>query len=161
TPQLVGAESPAGPTYNADEPLPAKIALPSMPVPEGGLANKNEVKGIMDEIDTIPPVKPSDEATTRLKVEALPPFSAKVLADYRPDTGKGPLREAVRKAIQALEKQSKTFPDSFQVPGGNEAEFKKRILEVQRGPAIAERQLKDALDEMKEASKDRKNEKSK
>jgi hypothetical protein len=171
TPRLTGNAPANDGTYDPQESLPPAVALKRPPAPNGGVAGKALIDGILKETEVIPPVKTS---TARLEYETLPPFSAKTMEAYKPDydsladlrkeirakPDKYPLRKAVLDAADVLQKHQKSFPESY--PGGpTSAQKKAMILREQEEPARIIAELTEALEELREAGKQRAKEESK
>jgi hypothetical protein len=162
--RLTGIEAPGGAPYNRGEPLPPVLVVRAPALLDGGPASDAEVRSILQQIE-VPPSKKSREDAFRLRVETTPRFAAKALAPYRDDSDT-PLRRAVLKTVAVLrnDKVSRAFPDEFLVPNGDEAAFKQKILQLQKspdGPARAQLQLMEALEELRQAGEERDKEPSK
>jgi hypothetical protein len=93
-PHVAGKEATEGAPYDKDQPPPpeAKNLIAS-----GASSKENAqiIKGVLDEI-SLPPIKPAvgSGGDQPLKVENLPPFDAKTMANYGP--ADSPLREKIR-----------------------------------------------------------------
>jgi hypothetical protein len=170
TPRQSGEEKPGGASYEPHEPLPNRLEIPTPPPPGGAAAPLDVVRAILREtVEAIPPVKIARDGSDRLKAESLPPFSAKLLEAYRPDyaslgelekriaadPAKYPLHKAVLHAADLLKSQTDKKATFTLELRSNTPAVKKAILENQRNPARIIFELKEALDELKEAGKDR------
>ncbi len=163
TPRLSGQEPAEGTPYNPQELLPAKLAVSPPPAPAGGVANPSDIQSLLREID-LPPLRPGLEDP--FKIETLP-FSAEVLADYRPDytslqelhaqdangNAKFPLRAAVLDVIELLQRSGKIGLREKLSKGGNPTKVKEEILKEQMQPARMIGELTEALDKLQEAGK--------
>jgi hypothetical protein len=164
TPRLVGQEPAEGAPYDPKEPLPARLIV-SPPTPlADNRASPSDVQGILQEID-LPPLRPGQGDVASLKLEALLPFAANVLEAYRPDyssveairaePAKYPLRVAVLEVLDLLRKAGQSpLREKFR-GGGNPDRIKKEILKEQEQPARLTRELKEALDLLEEAGRQR------
>lgn len=151
-------------------------------LPDGAgakFANRAIVQGILDEMNLIPPAKPSQRQTGRLVIDKLPPFAVADLEPYKPDY-KGlkdlqamvkakpeqyALRGAILNAATALE-QSFRFSLKEHLTGapgatGVSDALKKQILAEQKAPAKVVFQLEMALAELMAAGEKRSDETSK
>jgi uncharacterized caspase-like protein len=166
-PRLVGKDPTGDSHYDPEEPPPEPVRLAEPPEPAGGIAGRALVQGILRETDDIPPVK---ETASPPQYETLPTFSAKALAEYRPDyasldelkkeSAKYPLRKAVLETMGLLGKHKKSFIEIY--PGGPaNAQEKAKILQEQEDPATINAELREQLDELQEAGKMRDQEPSK
>jgi RNA polymerase sigma factor (sigma-70 family) len=152
TPFVAGLEAAGGAAPDPREPLPARLTALEYPREERDFANLATVLAILDETDIIPPAKPVPAELARLKPGALPLFSSRILANYRADDKGTPLREAVHKAITVMKKHSKSFPDQFLVPVGDEDQFRAHIVRIQKDVALALLELQEAMEELTAAS---------
>jgi hypothetical protein len=162
TPALTGQAPADGPAYDPKAPPPPKVVV-QVPPPPGGAAAKEQVKLILEEID-VPPIRQGQGANGSFELEALLPFSAKALEEYRPDynsmaqlvaevkaTGgegsKYPLRKAVLDAVKVLREAKLSLQETF--AGGSNEKVKALILEEQRKPARAILELDEVLDKLR------------
>jgi hypothetical protein len=150
TPRLVGEETGTA-SYDPKESPPAPLVIQPPPLPDGSAsADQRLVAEILRQIDVIPPLKDPKEGVHYLNSDALPPFSAAVMEQYRDDPN-SPLRAAVQKAILALSKQQAFLRDEHRGEG-DDAQIKKRILDFQKKEvAPVESELNDALEELQKA----------
>ncbi|MCS6852334.1 MAG: hypothetical protein NZ700_14310 [Gemmataceae bacterium] len=157
TMRLTGTEAPSASAFDPLQPPPPPLVPPEVPVPEGGLANLEDVRQLLDQID-LPPLRPSFDQGGTLRAEAMPPLSRRVLAAYATEADT-PLRRATQAAIEVLRRRSAAFPDTFAVPVGEENRFKQMIADIQKdrmkGPAVAQLELEEALQALEEAGKQR------
>jgi hypothetical protein len=156
TPRLSGQALVSSGAYNPAEPLPEPLVIKMPPPPPGGAADRELVQAILRETDA----KMTREGSLPLRVDALPPFDAKRLADYTDDGVRTPFREEILKVTALLQKHQQTFKEDFR-GNGNDATIKKIILERQQKPARAFAELMDELETLKEVGAERKKEKSK
>jgi hypothetical protein len=162
TSRLSGQETEGGAAYNATLPPAVRIVL-DVPPPTGeDVAPLAEISSILAEID-VPPLRVTPEGMA-MRAESMPPFSAKLLAQYKDDGGQTPLRAAVAKARKTLHEQlkGKHLREEWQMIGdenGHKA-FVKDYQEKEVAKTI--RELEEARDELRAAGKEgRKEEKSK
>lgn len=158
TPRLTGEAPAAAVPYDPHEPMPAKVAIQLPPAPDGDAASREMVQKILDQIDA----QMAKEGEQPLRVEALPVFSAKRLAEYNDDGAMTPFREEILKTAQLLKKHAKTFKEDFRgQANGNDAALKALILERQKEPARAFNELQEQLEALQQAGEQRAEEKSK
>jgi hypothetical protein len=120
-----------------------------------------QVASILKEID-VPPLKLTHEDMV-IHAESMPPFSAKLLDQYTSDGEMTPFREAVEKARKTLHAQlkGKRLREEWQLMG-EENNHKKFVEEYQKKEvASTMRELEEALEDLQQAGKERKEEKSK
>jgi hypothetical protein len=161
TSRLSGKEAEGGAAYDPKQQPAAKFAV-IVPPPAGeDTASLEEVRSIMKQI-AVPPLKRTSDDML-LQPEAMPPFSAKLLAEYKDDGMKSPLRDAVEKAHRTLNEQLKRLDEEWSLKGRNEANYKTYVQDYQKQEvARTMRELEEALDDLRAAGKEgRKNEKSK
>lgn len=149
SPRLAGEEPSGGAVFNAEEPLPPRLAIKLPPAPTGGAVPADLVEAVFRETGA----ETGREGESPLRAALLPAFSAKVMAPYRDDRVPPALREAIARAHRLLVKYGKTFEEEFRGREDNAA-VKKRILAQQREPARALAELKDALEVLDAACKD-------
>jgi hypothetical protein len=177
TPRLTGKEPAKGAAYDPDAELPPPVVIKPPPGLKGGTARREEVQGILDEIETIPHAQGTLAlGVGRLKFEALPPFSARKMEAYKADyrslkeldqrlaanPKKFALIRAVRQATKDLEQTAEAFPltqngRAVPVP----AQEKARIIKYQGsvvGAAIG--RLDEAFQAMLKVGEKRDQEKS-
>jgi hypothetical protein len=173
TPRLAGREADGGATYNPDEPPAQVVSIRPAPVPGGDVAGAALVRQIVDEMLQVPPPRvgrPGVQDAFNLKI--LPPFPARSLEPYRADSSKSwlefenkaeeyPLRAAVVRTVKALQKNAHTFAMKEYFAGATSTAVKKAVLKEQAAPGKAILFLKEALEDLEAAGKDRKKEKSK
>jgi hypothetical protein len=173
-PQLSGIEPDEGVAYDPDAPLPARIEIPGPPAPEGGMAKRQEIRGILREID-LPPIRLAREETALLEIETLIPFAAKRMDRYRADYSslkevelhrdKFPLRVAVLDTVKLLNDKFNPRSAAFILRdafgGGSSERLKKQIMDEQRGPAELLAELREALERLEKLEKKRDEEESK
>jgi hypothetical protein len=192
TARLVGREPSSGAAYNPQEPLPARLELPQpTSLSAGGLPDPKMVEAIFTEV-AVPPLKlPRDQARVSetpdqlaVRLAAIFPFGAEALEPYAADykdlrevmsqPRKFPLRVAVVKAVEALDRQgrlnrvrlgdkeetSDRLIEEFR--GRTNDQVKKSLTESQqRGPARMLVELEDVLEEMRKVGAKRAEELSK
>jgi hypothetical protein len=172
TPRLSGLEPAEGAPYDRNEAAPPTVAVALPPQPPGGTVPQAEIRSILGEID-VPPIKRENTETAPIQMEALIPFSAKVMEPYRADYSsletikaspdKYPLRIEILKVVKLLETTFERDNPAFTLidffPGGKSDKIKADIEQKQRGPAAVERKLRMALQELErvreEQGKDR------
>jgi hypothetical protein len=135
-----------------------------------------EVESIVTEINAVPASGLTGARKPALDLKALPPFSAKVLADYRADYAspedldrqlraspeRFKLRQAVRSATAVLQENSVKFKMRTRFAGATTtAAVKKLILQEQTSPAKSILFLQEALEELRQVEAQRGQEKSK
>jgi hypothetical protein len=171
TPRLTGQEAKSGADYDPNEPAPPPVVIQRPAVAGGSEASPREVKKILDEI-VLPPIKLARTESAPLPLEALVPFSAKVMEEYQADyasirevlkiEGKRkqyPLRAAVVDAVDLLRKYGKT-PLMELFRGKSNDQVKAAILQTQREPARVINELQEGLDLLRKAGETRDEEKS-
>lgn len=162
TSRLSGKETEGGAAYDSTRPPAAKITFEA-PRPGGeDVAPLAEVGSILAEID-VPPIRLTREDMV-MRAESMPPFSAKVLADYKSDDAKTAFRDAVEKARKTLQEQlkGKQLREEWQMIGDENRHkaFVKDYQEKEVAKTIL--QLEEALVDLRAAGKEgRKDEKSK
>lgn len=170
---FVAGSTPAnGAPYDPSEPLPPIVRI-EPPMLSGGAAGRAVVKSILDEINSAPPPRVNRARPTgRLRFGALPPFPADVLANYQADgytdemefvkeKDKFPLRCAIVKAKQIMQKNANTFRMKEYFDGPNNDRLKKQALNEEKKPGLSLFELEEALDEFMTAEKYVKKETSK
>jgi len=176
--RLTGTAPERGASYDPKEGFPDPLALKPPAPPDGKAAGVAQIQSILDEINTIPPVRmsvPSGDAT--LRIANLPIFSAKDLEGYKADyhtkreldemikinPDKYVLRQAVLDAAQALRDNAKfTMEESLTSSGGPiSPALKKQFLQKQKEPGLAIFELERALGKLQDAGKERDKEPSK
>jgi len=162
TSRLSGKETEGGAAYDSTQPPAAKITFEA-PRPSGeDVAPVAEVRSILAEID-VPPIRLARDDMA-MRADAMPPFSAKLLVEYKSDAAKTPFRDAVEKARKTLHQQlkGKRLREEWQMIGdenGHKA-FVKDYQEKEVAKTI--RELEEALEDLRAAGKEgRKEEKSK
>jgi hypothetical protein len=154
SPLLVGHEAKGGAAYDPKEPLPPRMTIPAFPPRGPGYAGLLDLESILNELDGLPPVKSGPEEGWRLRAENLPAFSAKVLAEYKPDIEPTHFRKAILKATELLRKHARTsFPDRIPVPVNDDNQLRAQLVQIQRkqGPILIE--LEEALDALADAGR--------
>lgn len=148
--RLSGSEPKEGAPYDPAEPLPAALVVKVPASFDGGVVPESEIERILSEID-VPPLKLTADNQPRLSAANLPRFAKKVMNPYLVDEDT-PLKAAVLQAVRVLRDTMRisamAFPTELLV-GGNENQFKERILAIQKdknGPAFAQLQLTEALE---------------
>jgi hypothetical protein len=173
TPQLWGDELTSDSPIEEAPPL-ARLTIPPISEPSGGMAKREEVVSILKEIQ-LPPIKLANEETAPLEIDRVLPFAAKTLEPYKADyasvkeiqdnAAKYPLRVAVLDVIRVIDKNFDRSSQAFSLMetflGGSNDKIKKDIENIQRGPARVQAELESALERLEEAGKDRKAESSK
>jgi hypothetical protein len=159
--RLAGQPPEEGAAYDPKQPPAPKVAVEVPTRAKEGVASQPLVASILKEID-VPPLKLTHEDML-LRAESMPPFDAKVLDQYRPDGEMTPFREAVEKARKTLHAQlkGKRLREEWDMMGddnGHKA-FVKGYQEKEVAGTM--RELEEALEDLKQAGKDRKEEKSK
>lgn len=81
TPRLLGKEPSEGTPYNPAEAAATRVVVTAPTLP-GGSVDVGEIKSLLAEI-AVPPIRLGGTATA--PVDAIVPFSAKKMADFRPD----------------------------------------------------------------------------
>ena len=180
TARLAGAE-PADPgegaAYAADAPLPSRFDLPRpAALAEGGLADPQLIRGIFGEI-AMPPLKMPRDAEhagqadeEAAKLAAIVPFRAEALKGYDRDYAnirdlldkpkEYPLRVAVIKAVETIEKAKLGLREEFKGPTSDDV--KKDLTDSQKeGPAKLLLSLTETLEKLEAVAGERDKEKSK
>jgi phage FluMu protein Com len=174
TPRLSGAECADGASYDKAEPPPARIPPPSLPRPAEGMAPRQEILGILVEID-LPPMRWTRGERQILPIDALLSFSAGSMEAYQADyrsikeikstASRYPLRSAVLDALEAIRTGFNPASDAFSLldsfPAGNSEQRNKEIRERQMKQAKVLALLTEALDNLRQAGEGRDAEKSK
>lgn len=162
TSRLSGKETEGGAAYDSTQAPAAKISIDMMKPTGDTVAALPDVRSILKEID-VPPLKLTRDDML-MRAESMPPFSAKVLAQYKDDGERTPFRQAVEKARQALHEQlkGKQLQEEWLLIG-DENRHKIYVKEYQeKEVARTMRELEEALDDLRQAGKEgRKEEKSK
>jgi hypothetical protein len=168
TPRLTGQIAENGSPYDENEALPRPLAIPAPSLPSGGMAKRDEIRKILDEID-LPPIKLAHAQQTPLEIDRLLPFSTEVIERYRPDyhslseierdAEKYRLRVQVIKTIQLLratfdpEGPQGSLREYFQ--GNNNDKVKAEIFKEQMKPARILGELMERLEELRKAGEER------
>jgi hypothetical protein len=159
--RLSGQPAEEGAAYDPKQPQAAKIAVEVPQRDKAGVASQALVSSILKEID-VPPLKLTHEDML-IRPESMPPFEAKVLDEFKSDGEMTPFREAVEKARKTLHAQlkGKRLQEEWQMMGDDNRHkaFVKGYQEKQVAGTM--RELEEALEDLKQAGKDRKEEKSK
>jgi hypothetical protein len=172
TPRLSGKEMEGGAAFNPDEPPPMSVTVRPPPVPGGNVAGNILVQKILDETGALPPTRAGRPGVKEnYQVTSLPPFGAKDLEAFEPDSRlfleyekqseKFPLRSAVARATRAMQENAAKFNLREFFGGATNAQVKKQIQQEQSAPGKAILNLEDALEELQKAGEERKAEKSK
>jgi hypothetical protein len=157
TPRLNGQLPTETVPYNPAEPLPEKVVIKLPALPDGDPAPRQVVQRILEETEAR---MTPEGAPLPIRVDTLPLFSAKRLAEYADDGAMTPFRQEILKAAEAVKKYATTFKEDFRGPGGN-TEIKRIIMERQKEPARAHLKLMEVRDALLEVKDQRKEEKSK
>jgi hypothetical protein len=166
TPQLLGRDPDKGAPYDPEKELPPALTVKPPPMFKDGIAGRDEIQGILNEIAEIPPAKGSGAlSAARLRFESMPPFPAKLMEKYKEaDKPKETaFIRAVRNAATVLRNHAETYKETFEgktlpVP----APVKAQVIKLQEsaiGKPLFE--LQEALEEMKKVEEKRDEEKSK
>jgi hypothetical protein len=155
-PRLTGQEPPQGAAYDPQQPAPPPLVVKRPAPPAGGAAGRPVIQAILQETGEATP----REGDLPLTADSLPPFDAKVMASYKEDDAKTPLRDAIRRATRLIEKHSETFREEFRGKE-DDAAIKKQIFKQQMPVAKARAEMQDALDDLNALEKDLSKEKSK
>lgn len=159
--RLAGQPAEEGAAYDPKQPPAPKIAVEVPQRDQAGVASQAVVASILKEID-VPPLKLTHEDML-IRAESMPPFDAKVLAQYDSDGEMTPFREAVEKARKMLHAQlkGKRLREEWDMMGDDNRHkaFVKGYQEKEVAGTM--RELEEALEDLKQASKERKEEKSK
>jgi hypothetical protein len=165
TPQLLGKDPEKGAAYNSEAALATVVTIKPPPMFKDGIAGKQEIQSILNEIAALPPAKGAGALNaTQLRFEAMPPFPAKLMEKYKDSANakETPFIKAVRFAAQALRDHSESYKETIDgktlpIP----APIKAQILKLQEtaiGKPIYALQI-EALDEMKKVEDDLVNQK--
>ncbi|MBX7103128.1 MAG: hypothetical protein K1X57_03555 [Gemmataceae bacterium] len=184
TPFLAGTPSNEGAAHDPAEPSPTRVVIPKpSSLARGGLADPSVVKAIFDEV-RCPPIRATsaDKALTTDDLEGVFPFSAETLARYAADyknlqevtenPQKYPLRVAVLKAVEVLDRHSRgdvlvgasrkqvgLLREEFTGPSSDN--IKKTIArEQQEGPAAMYLELEDLVKSLEKVGRSKSEEKS-
>jgi hypothetical protein len=162
--QLYGKMPATGAAFDPEQAPAAKFNMAAL-APSGGYAGKAEVMSILKELTSIPPVRAGKKAgKDELRFEVLPPFSAKVLAEYQIDgysdemdflnqTKEFPIRAAVVKTKKTMKKVADDFKLKEYFNGTTNAQVKTAVKAEQSEPAKALYVLKESLAELVDAEK--------
>ena len=171
TSRLAGTESPGGAPYDPGAALAMVIKIRPPTRSFGETANPEALRTIVDELRLVPPVRSVNDAEADITLESLPPFPAKALEPYQADymsqqaieanPGRYPLRTAVLKAAQVLRENVHKFRMKEVFNGRTTAQVKQQVAREQVDPGKSILALKEALEELKKAGENRKQEKSK
>jgi hypothetical protein len=167
TPRLTGQPAAEGASYDKDEPSPPS-ELAAAPQPAGGLAKREQVENMLQEI-RLPPLKAARRQHSPEDVLTLLPYSAEVINRYRPDyhslseiehdSAKYPLRAQVIETIKLLRATfdhngpQGSLREYFQ--GTSNERIKAEILKEQRKPALVHDQLMERLEALRKAGEQR------
>src|SRR5262249_18885076 len=173
TPRLVGKDAGKGAEYDPDAPLATALVIRPAPAFKGGLASREMIQGILDEIEALPP--PQGGVGPRLTSAVLPPFPNQLMDKYKADYAsladldqklkENPkdfaLVRAVREATKVLRDNAKQFRDSWQgktlpVP----VQIKNQVMKYQQEVAKEILNLQTGLENLKKAGEARDKEKS-
>jgi hypothetical protein len=159
--RLAGQEAEDGAAYDPKQPPPPKLVIQGPDRGKDDIASIEQVASILKDVD-VPPLKMARDDML-IRPESMPPFSTKVLDLYKPDGETTPFREAVQKARKTLHAQlkGKRLQEEWQKMGDDNRHkaFLKEYQEKEVARTI--RELEEAFDDLKQAGKDRKEEKSK
>ncbi|HEV3203838.1 MAG TPA: hypothetical protein VGY77_05615 [Gemmataceae bacterium] len=155
TPRLSGVETGETVPFDPKEPLPEKLAIQVPAPPEGGAADRDLVRKILEDIEA----KMAKEGEMTLRVETLPIFSAQRLAEYSDDGKMTPFREEILRAAGLLKKHARALKYDFMGSVDNPVS-KQFILNEQKDPARVLGELMGALETLKESGEQRDEEKS-
>ena len=175
--RLAGKDVDNGAGYDPDEPMPERLAI-RPPTVEGGSAGPMLVNPILAEINSLPTVR---DHQVPLKASHLPPFSAKLLEEYKADykswkeweiasksdLDKYPLRKGLLEALAMLKEQEKTnklvMEERLYSPGGAsfDGKAKAAFLQKQKDPGILIFEMQNVVDTLKAAADEREKETSK
>jgi hypothetical protein len=172
TPRLTGQDPGKGAAYDPDTALPPALVIRDTPGRKDGPADKAIVQGILDEIEGIPTAR--GLPGPRLRSEALPLFSAKVMDKYKAEYGslaeldqklkdnpkEFPLRQAVREATRVLKQNSTPLRNNLAGKAPLPAPIKMQVKRYQDEVAKSILNLQDARDMLKKAGEERAKEKS-
>jgi hypothetical protein len=180
--QLTGTKSAKEVECDPTQPLPEAVKLTLPAVPEGGAADKEQVKKVLDEVRLLLPAR-GTRAADVFSDDILPMFPAKALDEYEVDGYKNitelqkryagmtkddrlkfdeefPLRGAYFRIIDALNESGKINLRTQLAPPVNQ-NLKTAILKEQNDLAGPIFKLEQALYSVKMAAKERGKEKSK
>jgi hypothetical protein len=161
TSRLTGEEPAAGAPYDPSQPVPQRVVIEAPAPPEGGPAPLELVQGVLKDLE-VPAIKTTRDEQA-LKVEQMPVFAARLMEAYKDDGQKTPFRDTVVRTREVLNQQlkGKRLREEFRAPP-NEARFKDEIKDYQtREVAALLGELNEALEDLKNAGKDRDKEMSK
>jgi hypothetical protein len=153
TSRLSGKETEGGAAYDSTQPPADKITFEAPRAGGEDVAPLAEIRSILSEID-VPPIRVT-RTDLAMRAESMPPFSAKLLADYKSDAASTPFRDAVEKARKTLNAQlkGKHLQEEWQMIG-DENRHKAFVKDYQeKEVAKTIRELEEALDDLRAAGK--------
>jgi hypothetical protein len=142
------AIAPASPAGAATAPRPVSWQAPRI---NRSSANKEMLLEMIKEINGLPPIV-TRKRQAPLRVELLPTFSDDKLADYRLSPDDRPFRHAVTKAWAVLIQPRMNHVLDERLSGqGDLNRIKVQVLARQKGPAIMQAELEEAVAELRQA----------
>jgi hypothetical protein len=169
--RLIGTEG-EGAAYDPNEPMPARLEI-RQPSVEGGIAGFSQVDPILREINALPS---SRNLQAPVRFTQLPPFSAKVVEEYKADykswdevkkdPEKHPLGNALITALESPELKkhlNMVMEDRLYSPGGAafDGKVKAAFLNKQKEPGLAIFEMQGIVKKLKDAGAKRDQETSK
>jgi hypothetical protein len=145
TPFLAGSMKGEPVAYNAAEPAPKPVAIPTpQEVYAKGVVPEEQIKKMLD-VFALPPLKEARRSDNAVRFDKVLPFSAEAMKDYKNPTpveeikknpDKYPLRTAVVNAIEKLRKlDSGELALPTELRGEQNDAAKANFARLQRGPA--------------------------
>lgn len=182
--RLAGKELDNGALYDPDQPMPERLAIRPPSVEGGDVAKEAQVKGIIDIVQLLPPVR---AAQSTIKFSHLPAFSVKTIEEFKGDRAyanfdelkknfdelkksedanpeKHPLRAAIVEGIACMDDaKSLVMEERLINPGGGQfdGKVKAAFLNKQKDPGIKIFEMESVLAKLKAAGEERDKEESK
>jgi hypothetical protein len=161
TPKLFGARGDKMVAFDPKATVPGKISLKLNDADfPGGIAGANDLAGILDLPNKVPPIKQGDKGN-QLRADSLPPYPKTPLAAYKSDNKDSDFRAAVRDGINLLVKHNNAFQETFPPLPANQQQknqFFGQLTNQQMALALVYNDLESKYEELKLLSDDRKNE---
>jgi hypothetical protein len=118
---------------------------------DGGVAKKADILKIVQIVNDIPPIKNND-ASASLNFDSLPPYSAKVLEDFKiEDQEDTELRVLIKDTIKTMRENAAVFQDRFIAPPDNPQQvnqFKDGLVNLSKQAGLVQYKLKSAQEEL-------------
>jgi len=161
TPQYFGARADKMVAFDPKATVPGKITLKLNDADfPGGIAGANDLAGILNLPNRVPPIKQGDKGN-QLRADSLPPYPKTPLAAYKADNKDSDFRAAVQGGVDLLVKHNNAFQETFPPLPANQqqkTQFFNQLTNQQMTLALVYNDLESKYEELKLLTDDRKGE---